>query len=245
MAAGIGAFIVDWEHRGKDRRQQGFDTEINRDTPEDLERMAGLDGARLVCRINAWGDHTPTEVETAVAAGATDLLLPMAKAPREVERYLAAVAGRCAAGILVETREAVTCAGELAQLPLAAVYVGLNDLAISRGSRTIFDAVIDGTVERLRETFAATSFGFGGLTCVDRGEPIPCRLLLAEMVRVGADFSFLRRSFRRDIANRDWAEEVRRLRQEEIRLAGRPPAEVARDRADLAEAVRRWGHRTW
>ena len=85
MAAGIGTFIVDWEHRGKDRRQQGFATEINRDTPEDLERMAGLDGARLVCRINAWGDHTPAEVETAVAAGATDLLLPMAKAPREVE----------------------------------------------------------------------------------------------------------------------------------------------------------------
>jgi len=119
--------------------------------------------------------------------------------------------------------------------------VGLNDLAISRGSRTIFDAVVDGTVERLRKTFSETAFGFGGLTCIDRGEPIPCRLLLGEMVRLGADFSFLRRSFKRDIVGRDWGAEIQRLRRGEERLAQRTADEIADDRAALAGATGRWG----
>ncbi|HHQ49636.1 MAG TPA: aldolase [Acidobacteria bacterium] len=243
LDAGITSFIVDWEHRGKERRQRGFDTEINRDTPEDLLRMATLDGVRLVCRLDAWGERSTEEVETALACGATDLLLPMVTAPHQVEAFLAAVDGGCGAGILVETVEACACAAELARFPLTTVYVGLNDLAISRGARTIFDAVVDGTVERLRAIFSNTAFGFGGLTCVDRGEPIPCRLLLAEMVRVGADFTFLRRSFKRDIADRSWPNEIERLRSEQRRLSRRTRAEIDRDRAALAGAVKRWGHR--
>ncbi|NOZ94999.1 MAG: aldolase [Acidobacteria bacterium] len=245
MAAGIGTFIVDWELRGKERRQRGFDTEINRDTPEDLHRMAAVENARVICRINPWGGHAPAEVEAAVEAGATDILLPMVTRPEEVERFLASVAGRCGAGILVETVEACACSPELSRFPLDLVYVGLNDLAISTGAPTIFHALVDGTVERLREVFSETSFGFGGLTCIDRGEPIPCRLLLAEMVRVRADFSFLRRSFKRDIAGRDWAAEMQRLRREEERLARRPAGEIADDRAALAEAVEGWAGHPW
>jgi hypothetical protein len=101
----------------------------------------------------------------------------------------------------VETIEAVQLAEELGRLPVTRVYVGLNDLAIARGSRHIFTAIADGTIDRLRPHFSAP-FGFGGLTIVGAGFPVPCRVLMAEMARLQCTFTFLRRSFIADIANR-------------------------------------------
>jgi 2-keto-3-deoxy-L-rhamnonate aldolase RhmA len=197
-AAGIDALIVDWEHRGKRRRQAGADTEITRDTAEDLQRVRAATDAHLICRIDAYGWQTSEEVERAIACGADELLLPMVRRTADVESVLEIVDGRCPTGILVETVEAVQHAKELAALRISRAYVGLNDLAIDRGTPSIFTAVADGTVERVRSAFSVP-FGFAGLTLPDRGRPIPCRLLLADMARLGSDFAFLRRSYRADV----------------------------------------------
>lgn len=243
--AGIDAVIVDWEWRDKDRRQRGAGTEINHDTPEDLARLRELGVARRFCRINRFGPWTEAEIDAAVEAGATHLLLPMVERPDEVEAVLdwtrrAAGAGECRVGILVETQAGIERAEELARLPLDRVYCGLNDLAISRGAASLFEAVADGTVEWLAHVFRAHRFGFGGVTVVDGGAPVPCRLLLAEMSRLGASFSFLRRSFKRDLAGRDaagWRIEVARVRELWSALEARDPAERERDRAALGRAI--------
>jgi hypothetical protein len=237
LAAGITSFIVDWEHRGKERRQLGADTEVNRDTPEDLAVMRSVAGAAVYCRLNALGPWTAAEVETACAIGAGLVLLPMVRSAAEVERFLGLVAGRCRAGILVETDEACRDAETLAELPLDLVYVGLNDLAICRGYTNIFAPLADGTLQRLRKTFARVPFGFGGLTVVDGGQPVPCRLLHAEMARLDCSFTFLRRSFRRDISGRDLRREVARIHAAWDTLHARARAEVERDRRDLVTAV--------
>ncbi len=239
VAAGITAFVVDWEWRGKQGRQSGFDTEINRDSVEDLARMAAVAGSRRICRLNRFGPWTPDEVEAAVGAGATQLLLPMVESPAEVEAFLGWVCGRVRAGILIETEAACRCAGDLAGLGVDAVYVGLNDLAISRGTPCIFTALVDGTVERLREPFGKTPFGFGGLTVVELGHPLPCLRLLEEMARLQATFTFLRRSFRRDIVGRNAAAEVARIQRTWRALLARERAEEADDHARLVEAVDR------
>ncbi len=239
LAAGIASFIVDWEWRDKERRQRGADTEVNRDTVEDLRRLAGLGVPRRFCRLNRFGAWTSREVDDAVAAGATDLLLPMVEAPVEAESFLTLVAGRCRVGILVETVRGVEASAELAALPLDRVYVGLNDLAISRGSECLFEALADGTAEQVSRTFTGVPFGFGGLTVADGGRPVPCRLLMAEMVRLGCAFTFLRRSFRRDVAGRDMAHELARMRALWCELAGRSAAEVESDRSALAARVGR------
>jgi hypothetical protein len=44
--AGIDGFVVDWERRGKHRRQAGQDTRINGDTLADLERARAATAAR-------------------------------------------------------------------------------------------------------------------------------------------------------------------------------------------------------
>ena len=239
--AGFGRFVVDWEWRGKDRRQRGADTEINHHTPETLRRLARGSAVERWCRLDHFGPWTPREVEAAIRAGATHVLLPMVERPAEAERLITLVGDRACAGILVETVAACAHAEELARLPLRLVYVGLNDLAISRGRRFIFEAVADGTVERLRGVFRRQRFGFGGMTVVDAGWPVPARLLLAEMARLDCDFTFLRRSFRRDIATRDWRVERERLAAEWHALRARGPAQAARDRGRLLEAIRRAG----
>ena len=182
-------------------------------------------------------------MEQAVETGADELLLPMVRTPAEVERTLALVRGRAGLGILVETREAVAAADELARLPLSRVYVGLNDLSIDRGTATIFAPLADGTLDDVRERFEGVRFGFGGLTLPDAGTPIPSRLLAGELARLRCDFTFLRRSFFRDVAGRDVAAEVARIHEAMRDAFARAEDDVARDRADLVARVAELGER--
>jgi hypothetical protein len=198
MAHGIRHFLLDWEIVDKAERQKGFDTEIRPGTVDDLCALTAVPGGTTWCRINRYGLQTAREIDAAVAAGAEGLFLPMVTSLSEVEDFLRLVGARCATGIMVETVEAYAMARDLASLPLQRVYFGLNDFAISRGGGSIFRAVLDGSVERMREIFREQAFGFGGMTAIEAGDPLPARLLLEEMARLHCNYTFLRRSFRRD-----------------------------------------------
>ncbi len=239
VAAGVDGIIVDWENIGKERRQVGADTQINYDTVDDLRRVRACTDALVLCRINACGPATATEVEKALDAGADELLLPMVTSVAQVESVLELVTGRCGVGILVETVQAVDLAEQFGRLPLSRVYVGLNDLAIQRGTRSIFAAVADGTVERVRRA-CSLPFGFAGLTLPEHGAPIPCRLLIGEMARLECDFSFLRRSFMADIHGRELGAEVPRIKAALDAAANRTPAVVTRHRKELLAAIEAW-----
>ncbi|NIM95060.1 MAG: hypothetical protein GTO18_15280 [Anaerolineales bacterium] len=243
VSAGVEGIVVDWENIGKDRRQAFADTQINRDTLDDLIRVRASTKAKVICRINRFGESTHSEVEQAVSAGADELLLPMVRTATEVEKALELVRDRSGLGILVETLSAVRTINELSQLPLSRIYVGLMDLAIEREMTNIFMALADGTVETIRQSITCP-FGFGGLTLPDRGYPIPCRLLIAEMVRLRCDFSFLRRSFHRDIRGKDPNVEIPRLSEALQKAKSRSKEEVAQDHADLLEAIHKLGGET-
>ena len=236
VAAGAAGIVVDWERRGKARRQLGEGTQINADTPEDLARMRAATDGRLLCRINGFGPWTGGEVDDAVARGADEILLPMVRSTEEVDRTLDAVAGRCGLGILIETQDAVDRTAALARRPLSRIYVGLNDLRIDRRSTELFRPLVDGTVDAVRAE-VAQPFGVGGLTLPGCGFPVPSDLLAAELVRLGADFTFLRRSFTADIAGRDPFVEVPRLLASlaGLRVAG--PADAADLRRAFVAAV--------
>jgi hypothetical protein len=236
VVAGAAGIVVDWENRGKECRQQGWGTEINRHTTGDLERVRAATDGRVLCRINGHGPWTAGEVRAAVARGADEILLPMVRRPEEVDRTLDLVDGRCGLGILVETRDAVERATELARRPLSRVYVGLNDLRIDRGATDLFTPLVDGTVERVRAA-VDVPFGVAGLTLPGRGAPVPTRLIGAELVRIGAAFTFLRRSFLADLAGRDAAVEVPRMLAADAALRARTPEQVHADRDDLLAAV--------
>ena len=232
--AGMDGFIVDWERRGKARRQAGQGTQINHDTLDDLVRVRAATDARVICRLNGFGSWTGLEVDQAVGAGADEVLLPMVRDPHEVDRTLEMVAGRCGLGILVETDRGIRQAGELAQRPLSRLYVGLNDLRIDRGSTSLFQPLVDGTVEAVRAHAGSIPFGVAGLTLPDRGTPVPSSLLAAELVRLAASFTFLRRSFLADTVGRPFAPAVRAIRQDLTELTARSAQQQEHDHGVLA-----------
>ncbi len=234
---GIRHFLVDWEISDKAERQKDFDTEIAPGTVDDLRALTVVPGATTWCRINRYGTHTARDIDEAVAAGAEGIFLPMVTVLAEVEDFLRRVNGRCATGILVETREACALADELAKFPLQRVYFGLNDFAISRGGGSIFRAVLDGSVERVREAFSGQAFGFGGMTVVEAGDPLPARMLLQEMARLHCHYTFLRRSFRRDTRERDPGEVVAGIQAAWLQCCQRDAEAIRRDRQALESGL--------
>jgi hypothetical protein len=236
VAAGAAGIIVDWERRGKARRQLGEGTQINADTAEDLARMRSATDGRLLCRINGAGPWTAAEVDEAIARGADEILLPMVRTTDEVDRTLDLVGGRCALGILVETQDAVDRTADLARRPLSRIYVGLNDLRIDRRSDELFRPLVDGTVDEVRAA-VRQPFGVGGLTLPGGGFPVPGDLLAAELVRLRTDFTFLRRSFTADMVGRDPFAEVPRLLAALAALGDSQPAAVAERRDLFVSAV--------
>lgn len=236
VRAGATGVVVDWENRGKDRRQLGEGTEVNAHTPADLARVrAGTDG-RVLCRIDAAGPHTAAQVDLAVALGADEVLLPMVRSGAEVDVVLDAARGRCGVGIMVETQDAVDRVEELAARPICRVYVGLNDLRIDRRSTSLFGPLVDGTLDAVRRA-VQVPFGVAGLTRCGRGAPVPTRLLAAELARLEASFTFLRRSFTADVASHEVAVEVPRMLAAVEAARARTDEQVAADRRELLAAV--------
>ena len=241
VEAGAAGVILDWERRGKARRQQGQDTQINEDTAADLAAVRSVlplaGGGRVLCRVNGAGPWTAQEVQVAVELGADEVLLPMVRTAADVDLALDAVAGRCGLGILVETQDAVDRVDELVRRPLARVYLGLNDLRIDRGGADpLFAPLVDGTADRVRRA-VDVPFGVAGLTLPDRGRPVPSRLLAGELARLGADFTFLRRSFWADTEGHDLRTAVPRIVEQCAAARRRTPVRVRAERAELCSAA--------
>jgi 2-keto-3-deoxy-L-rhamnonate aldolase RhmA len=232
VSAGVDGIVIDWERLGKHERQAGADTQIGGDTLEDLQRVRASTDALIVCRLNAFSPTTIVEVEAAAQADADEVLLPMVRSPDEVKAVLDYAAGRSRVGIMVETVAAVERVKALTSLPISRVLIGLNDLAIERNSGSIFAAVADGTVEKICRAVTAP-VAFGALTIPSEGRPIPCRLLIAEMMRLHCGFGILRRSFHRDIQGRDVAVEIPRLRSSLEDARRRAPHAIERDHQHL------------
>lgn len=237
--------VVDCERSGKDGRQHGFDTEINACRPADVaEVRRAAPALHVLCRINGFdaiGEAALEEARQAVDAGASEILLPMVRSFQEMDAIVDAVRGQADVSIMVETEWAVAHASQCSGWPLRRVFVGLNDLMIERGSRHLFENVVNGTVEQVREQFPHKAFGFGGLTLPERGSPLPCRLLMAELARLGCQFTFLRRSFYRDLrATGEHPEQaVARIRAAWHRMLDRSTQEIEADHAQFQAEVHR------
>jgi len=238
MEGGLDGVVIDWENRQKDLRQSGYDTQINHDSLEDLRRIKSLCKTKIVCRINARHAGWKKEIEAAIEGGADEILLPMVRKVEEVSEAFSLSGGHFPVGILLETEDALRHARALAELPLARVYVGFNDLAIDRKQKNIFRVLLEDTLDEIRPLFRCP-FGFAGLTLPEFGDPIPCELLMGEMARLDCSFSFLRRSFLRDSHDKNLAQEIQRIKASVGRHFSRSQGQVQQDRKSLREIISR------
>ena len=239
LRGGVDGLVIDFETRDKTERQSGFDTEINTHTLEDLRRVKGELDAYVICRTNPPGPSLAREIEEILHERTDEILVPLIRTVEEAAKAVDLVRGRCKIGLMIETAEATQIVERLCRLPIHRLYVGLNDLRISRGSPSIFVPLIDGVLDRCRSDAGGTNFGFGGLTVPGFGHPLPVHHLIDEMARLDCAFSFLRRSFYKDIAGRSPEVEIARIRRWLQRSSLRPGETASEDAGRLARAVRR------
>lgn len=237
LEAGVSGIVIDFERHGKELRQSSYDTEINHHTFADLRELRRSSDGRLLCRLSS-SDAPDCELSKVIESGADEIIVPMLKTEQQAERIVRHVNGSAKLWFMVETVEALQNLRRLCALPFDRVYVGLNDLRISRGTNTIFAPIADGTLDEIREQVHSAAFGFGGLTLPGYGNPLPGRHLYAEMARLNCGFTFLRRSFYRDAGGQEPSVSLRKMSSEFARMQHRNEAQTLEHHRDAVEAIR-------
>lgn len=202
--AGVGRIVVDLEQRGKDARQVGYHLEKNAHSAEDIRAIrAHAKNIPVMARLNPFDENSPPEIDRALEAGASILMLPMFKNADEAAAFVETVAGRARTNLLLETSEALENLEALKPIPFDELYVGLNDLGIALGRKFCFELATDGTLERIRTAFPEKPFGFGGITVVGGGSPLPSIMIIKELARLRSSLAIVRRAFKKDTAGMD------------------------------------------
>jgi HpcH/HpaI aldolase/citrate lyase family protein len=244
-AAGVDRIGVDVERLVKHERQGHIpDARISDHELSDLVALgAAVRRAELFARLNSIHPRSGDEVEAALAAGASVLMLPFFVAAAEVDRFVRLVDGRARVVLLLETMAALVRLHEILEVAgIGEVMVGLNDLRLSAGVDSPFEIVasdmLAAIADRVRER--GWAFGFGGLARVgDAALPVPADLVIAQHARLGSTSAWLARSFfGREPAQLDLVEEVARLRERLAFWARQPPDVLAIERDRLRQHLR-------
>ncbi|BBT15706.1 hypothetical protein WP8S17C03_17550 [Metapseudomonas otitidis] len=222
IRSGVDRIFVDVEILGKELRQGHLNTVISRHTLDDVSRVrSSVPKGSLLVRINPIHDGSEVEIDSAIAAGADILMLPMFRGPEEVRVFTSAVRGRARCCLLLETVGAFVTLKECLQVRgIDEVHIGLNDLHLELGMDFMFEPLVNGMIDSIAKMLRDYSipFGIGGIARVGEGL-LPAELLLAEHVRLGSTAAILSRTFHRQAssvdeikAQMDFSAEIEKLR---------------------------------
>ncbi len=202
--AGVDRIFIDMEYISKELRQGGLDSVKNHHTYEDIRTIRkAVTESELLVRINPihekneMYDGTEAEVSEAISSGADIIMLPMAKNPEELKRFVAAVKGRAKTMFLLETKEAAEDIDNMLEVEgIDEIHIGLNDLHLSYGKDFMFELLTDGTVVELCEKIRNKNikFGFGGIARVGYGT-LPAEYIITEHYALGSQMAILSRGF--------------------------------------------------
>ncbi len=238
--AGVDGIIVDWESRGKQTRQKNHPLETNFDTPQDVYNISKEVKIPVIVRVNSLGIHTASEITCALDNGAKIIMLPMAQSKQEVKTFLKLVEGRAKTIIQIETPSLASDVNNLRTLDWDYAYIGLNDLMVATGQSSIWQAIFDGTAESICSQLQGRAFGFGGSTILGGGEPIINALILHELIRLGGTISVMRRTFKKELLDRDLNLEMSALREFVKCSEARGPQAIQNDHEHLLRILK--GH---
>ena len=210
--AKIDRLVIDLERKNKSTRQQGYHLEINDHKIEDIKKIKTAVPIKVMCRLNAFNSGTKNEIEEVLNAGADILMLPMFKTPLEVSQFYEIVSKRANTSLLFETKEAISCINHFKDFDVNEIYVGLNDLGIAYKVKFPYELISKGIVDYVREQFPNHDFGFGGITVLDKGFPLPTKDIIKELARLRANQVIIRRAFKRDIVKKNMKKEVKRIK---------------------------------
>ena len=244
-AAGIDRIGIDIERLGKAARQSGLESaRISEHELSDLSRLApAVRRAALFARLNVLHAASRPEIEAALEAGASVLMLPYFKTAAEVEAFVGLVGGRAKVVLLLETVPAVVRLHDiLAVAGIDEVMIGLNDLHLSAGLTNRFELIASDLLTMVSDAVRARGigFGFGGVARVrDQSLPIAADLVLAQHARLGSSSAWISRSFfNADQDSIDVSVEIARLRDRLSFWASQPETVLLAQRDTLRRLVR-------
>jgi len=239
-AAGVDRIGVDIERLNKSARQGHIaNARISDHELADLERLASVvRRAALFARLNPLHEGSKTEVELALAAKATVLMLPFFTTAAEVGKFVRLVDGRAKIVLLLETAAAVVRLHDVLGVPgIDEVTVGLNDLHLSTGVTNQFELVTSDLMTMISDLVRGQGirFGFGGLARAnDDSLPVPSDLVLAQHARLASTSSWLSRSFFDSAPTSfDLNFEIAKLRERLSFWAAQPPSKLLDQRENL------------
>lgn len=253
QANGVDRIFVDMEYIGKEERQGGVDSVKNSHTIADVKAVRSvLNKTELLVRVNPIHDATESycssedEIDAAIQAGADIIMLPMAKKPEELRRFVCAVGGRVKTMFLLETAEASENIEEmLAVEGIDEIHIGLNDLHLSMNMKFMFELLCDGTVEHLCNLIREKGipYGFGGIARLGYGM-LPAENVITEHYRLGSSMAILSRSFCNADKISDASEiaevfsvEMKKIRELEKEVAAYTHEQFAENQKEVAVSV--------
>jgi hypothetical protein len=204
--------MIDLEYIGKKERQTGKDLFHSEHKIEDVSKIKSvLNKTDLMVRVNSIHTNTHIEIEEVISKGADIIMLPYFKSYEEVEYFIKCVNKRAKVSLLIETKEALSFLNLLIlNNDIDEYHIGLNDLSISLGNQTIFDSILDGTIENCISILKSSNkpYGFGGVGSLsNKNLTIDPLLCLSEQIRLGCSIGWLGRSFRNLIKDKDSLEQ--------------------------------------
>jgi hypothetical protein len=199
--AGVDRIGVDIERLGK-RSRQGHLPHL-RISDHCLDQLhllrPRLARSQLFVRCNPLHDETAEEIDVAVGAGVTVLMLPFFRSATEVDRFVRLVRARALVSLLVETPDAIMAIADIVRVSgVGEVMVGLNDLQHGYRLSNPFEFVVSDGMRRCADVVhdAGLRFGFGGLADpAHAGLPVPSSLVHAQYPRLRATSAFVARRF--------------------------------------------------
>ena len=243
---GVDRVWIDLETLGKEERQHNMNTVKSSHTIADIAAIKPLlTRAELLVRVNPWHEGSQAEIDAVIENGADIIMLPYWKTVQEVDKFLAAVNGRCRTTLLLETKEAVECVDEVLKRRFDEIHIGLNDLSLSYGLTFMFELLSNGTVEMLCKKFkkAGIPYGFGGIARLGDGL-LPAEKIIMEHYRLGSTRVILSRTFCdqakiQSIEEIDlvFRENMENLRDYEQSMADVTQEEFVRNKAEISGAV--------
>lgn len=243
---GVERIWIDLETLGKEQRQKNMDSVKSHHKIQDIETIKPhLTLSEILVRVNPWNVNSAQEIDAVINAGADTIMLPMWKSKNEVRNFLDSVNHRAKTTLLLETKEAVECLDEVLEMDFDEIHIGLNDLHLSYGKTFLFELLADGTVERLCHKFKGKGvpYGFGGIAKLGAGM-LQAEKIVMEHYRLGSTRAILSRSFCNSeiITNlneieKNFAENMKKLREYELYAASATPAEYENNRRELGICV--------
>lgn len=195
---GVQRIWIDLETLGKEERQKNMNTVKSKHSVGDIKKIAPmLDTSEMLVRVNPWNEHSVTEINDVINAGADIIMLPMWKSTEEVRKFISTVNGRTKTTLLLETKEAVDCLDDVLRLGgIDEIHIGLNDLHLSYGLSFMFELLSNGIVESYCKKIskAGLKYGFGGIAKIGEGT-LPAEKIVMEHYHLGSSRAILSRSF--------------------------------------------------